>query len=45
MVSGHIQVAVLVQVIGGKGHLPGNGCDEHVWLVVHCAVEGLCEAV
>ena len=27
--SGHAHVAVVVQVIGGKSHLPGNHCDEH----------------
>ena len=30
MVSGHVDVAVAVQVIGGESHLAGNGCDKHV---------------
>ena len=39
-VSRHLHVAVAVQIIGGKSHLPGDGCDEHVELVVFCAGEG-----
>ena len=31
-VSGNVHVAVGVQVIGGKSHLPGNGCAEHCWV-------------
>ena len=43
-VLGHVHVAVVVQVIGGQGHLPGDGCGEHVGLIIFCAGEGLCEA-
>ena len=32
VVSGHVYVAVVVQVIGGESHLPGNGCSEHCWV-------------
>ena len=30
-VMGHVQVAVVVQVIRGESDLPGNGCAEHCW--------------
>ena len=29
----------------GKSHLPGDGCDDHVRLVIFCAAEGLCKVV
>ena len=45
MVSRHVHVAVVVKVIGGKSNLPGDGCAEHVGLIVFCAGEGLCKAV
>ena len=45
MVSGYVHVAVVVQVIGGKSHLPSNDCAEHVELVVFCAGEGLHKVV
>ena len=38
-------VAVAVQAIGGKSHLPEDGCDEHVGLVTFCTGEGLHKAV
>ena len=40
MVSGHMCGAVVLQVIGGKTHLPDNGSDEHVWLVIFCTDDG-----
>ena len=30
--SWDVHVAVAVHVIGGKSHLPGNGCAEHCWV-------------
>ena len=30
MVWGHVHVAMVMQGIGGKNYLPGNGCDEYV---------------
>ena len=41
MVSGHVYVAVVVQVIIGESHLPGDACAEHCW-VSHllCIVRG-----
>ena len=36
---------MLVQVIGGKSHLPGEGCDEHVGLDIFCVSEGLLKGV
>ena len=29
VVSGHVHAVMVVQMIGGKSHLPGDGCDEH----------------
>ena len=31
---------MVVQVMGGESHLPGDGCDEHIGLVIFCACEG-----
>ena len=31
-VMGHVHVAVAMQVIRGKSHLPGSGCTEHCWV-------------
>ena len=38
-------VAVVMQVIRYYSHLPDDGCDEYVGLVVFCADEVLCEVV
>ena len=45
MVLGHVHVAVVMQVIGGEIHLPGDGCAEHVGLVICCVGKGLHKAV
>ena len=32
VIIGHVHVAVVMQVIRGESHLPGNGCVEHIWV-------------
>ena len=45
MVSGHVHVAVVVQVIRDKSHLPDESCNEHVGLGICCVGEGLSKIV
>ena len=41
VVLGHVPVAVVVQVIGCKNHLPDNGCTVHCWVGhLPCIVKG-----
>ena len=41
MVTGHMNVTVVVQVIGAKSYLQGNGCAEHCWVGhLPCIVRG-----
>ena len=42
---GTCAVVIEGQVIGGKSHLPCDGCDEHVGMVIFCTGKGLCKVV